>query len=189
MYRTRPLSKPERWILWGIPALFIIGGGWHFLFDFVPFLPVALIAPANDSVWEHMKMGLIPVIGWWLIYFFVKQRSHNFDVDAWFTAALVSLVVTLTAMPLIFYFYRGAFGVQPSTTFALYFDMFILLLSNTFGQLLGLYFYRRSISIKAIFAFLPMLLIVGVFVFFTFFPPDFPFFYDFLNEHFGIYGR
>jgi len=189
MFRSKLLSRPEKWILWGIPALFILGGGWHFLYDFLPFVPVAIIAPANDSVWEHLKMGLFPVIAWWFIYFFVKQRRENFDVDAWFTGALVALVTTITTMPLVFYFYRGAFGVEASTTFSLYFDMFILFLSNALGQLLGWHFYRRSIGIKAVFAFVIILIIFGIFVLFTFFPPNFPLFFDHFNGHFGIYGR
>jgi hypothetical protein len=189
---TKGTSKTEKWILWGIPALFLIGGGWHFIYDIVPILPIAIMAPVNDSVWEHMKMGLWPVIAWWLVYYLIRRKKYNIDPQKWVTATLAALVVTLITMPLVFYFYRFAFGIPMGTpeasagTFALFFDMFILLLSNAFGQLLGLHIYRHCKGINIIAAIATIVFIVSVFAFFTFYQPQIPLFFDYLNNHFGI---
>ncbi|MCL2014456.1 MAG: DUF6512 family protein [Oscillospiraceae bacterium] len=188
----KKLSKPEIQILLGIPVLFLIGGIWHFIYDVIPILPIAIIAPINDSVWEHMKMGLWPVISWWLIYYSVRKKQDNINKKAWFTAALSALVVTLLTLPLIFYFYRSAFGIPmgtpeiPAGGFSLIFDIFILLLANTFGQLLGLHLYRRYKGINTSIAIALTAFIVLSFVFFTFYQPQIPLFFDFLNDHFGL---
>jgi hypothetical protein len=186
------LSKPEKWILLGIPILFLIGGGWHFVYDFIPITLIAAIAPVNDSVWEHMKMGLWPVIAWWLVYYLIKGKYHGINKRAWFTAALASLIVTLKILPLVFYFYRFAFGIplgtpeQSAGRFALFFDMFILLMANALGQLLGLHLYKRYKGLNPIAAIAIIIFIAGIFAFFTFRPPPIPFFFDYLNNHYGI---
>ncbi|MCL2855497.1 MAG: DUF6512 family protein [Defluviitaleaceae bacterium] len=186
------MTKPEKWILLGIPLLFLIGGGWHFVFDFIPIIPIAIMAPVNDSVWEHMKMGLWPVIGWWSIYYLIKRKQHNINPQAWFMAALSSLIVTLITLPLVFYFYRFAFGIpmgtpyQSAGTFALFFDMFILLLANTLGQLLGLHLYKRYKGIKITLTIIIIIFIVIVFAIFTFRQPQIPLFFDYLNNHYGM---
>lgn len=55
-------SAPEKWILAGIPALFLIGSVLHFAHQLLGQNPVAgLFFPVNESVWEHCKMVLLPV--------------------------------------------------------------------------------------------------------------------------------
>jgi len=185
------MNKPEKWILTGIPALFLLGGLWHFIYDFLPFTIIAAFAPVNDSVWEHMKMGLFPVVVWWLAYYFARGKKLGINKRPWFTAALAAVVVTVVAMPLLFYFYRGAFGIpmgtpyQSAGTFALIFDMANLLISNLFAQLLGLHLYRRSRGICPNIALSIIATILLIFAILTFIQPNFPLWFDHLNDHFG----
>lgn len=47
------------WILcWGIA--FGTGCFWHYLYDWLPGPLTALLAPVNESVWEHLKLLVIP---------------------------------------------------------------------------------------------------------------------------------
>ena len=48
------------WLVWGITAL--IGTGWHFLYDWLPFQLVGMVAPVNESVWEHLKLLFWPFL-------------------------------------------------------------------------------------------------------------------------------
>lgn len=186
------MTKPEKFIVWGIPALFLIGGVWHFAFDFVPLTIIAMIAPANESVWEHMKMGLLPVIVWWVAYYFVKGKAHNIDKQAWFSAAMVAVIVTVTAMPFLFYFYRGALGIpmgtyyQSAGAFAFWADIVILLICNFCGQLLGLHLYRQSKGVSVAVSVSVMVGMVVLFAVLTFVQPQVPFWYDHVYGHFGI---
>jgi len=88
--KIKNLSNPERWILLGIPTLFLLGAIFHFLYDFTGKISlIGIMRPVNSSVWEHMKMSLFPIVGWWGIYYFVKGKKHKIDNDLWFTAALM----------------------------------------------------------------------------------------------------
>ena len=58
----------KRWLAaWGLTAL--AGTLLHFLYDWLPNPLTALIAPVNESVWEHLKLLFWPYLGaaWCLV--------------------------------------------------------------------------------------------------------------------------
>lgn len=84
----KALSNPEKWILKGIPILFIIGSLLHFMYDLSGnnFL-VGLVTAVNESVWEHAKMVLLPVILWWSLYYLYNGKRYDIDRNQWYTGA------------------------------------------------------------------------------------------------------
>ena len=73
-------SRPEKWILLGIPVLFVIGSLMHFAFQLLWENPiVGLIAPVNESIWEHAKLLVWPMILWWVLY--DRFRGNTYDID------------------------------------------------------------------------------------------------------------
>lgn len=180
-YKT--LSSPEKWILIGIPILFLIGSLMHFLYDFTGNnVIIGTIAPVNESVWEHLKMVLLPVILWWTIYYFAAGEINNIDKNKWFTGALVALLIALITIPLLFYFYTNTFGVE-----LLPVNILILFLALLFGQLAGLHFYKYSEGINSITSISILILIVFIFILFTFYPPHLPLFRDSPTGKYGIF--
>lgn len=180
---TTRFSQPEKWILIGIPALFLIGSVMHFLYDILWENPiVGLFVPVNESIWEHSKLVLWPVILWWGLYYCFRGNSYNISKTKWFTAALFSLVTALISMPMLYYFYTEAFGVQ-----ILWIDIIILLISLILGQLLGLHCYRHEIefSLKIVMIFLGIICLL--FFLFTFFPPHIPWLQDGVTGEYGIH--
>ncbi|MCJ7687852.1 MAG: DUF6512 family protein [Clostridiaceae bacterium] len=180
-YKT--LSSPEKWILTGIPILFFIGSFMHFLYDFTGAnVIIGTIAPMNESVWEHLKMVLLPVILWWTIYYLAVGKINNIDKNKWFTGALVSLLTALITIPLLFYFYTSAFGVE-----LLVVDILLLFLALLFGQLAGLHFYKYYVGINSIISISIFVLLIFLFILFTFYPPHLPLFRDSNTLKYGIY--
>ncbi|MEG0752534.1 MAG: DUF6512 family protein [Angelakisella sp.] len=170
--KIKGLSSPERWILLGIPCLFLIGSVMHFIYDLTGqrFL-VGLVAPTNESVWEHLKMVVLPLILWWTLYYAARGSYYRIGKDRWYTAALVSLLTSLIVIPCVFYFYTEAFGVE-----LLIVDILILLLALLCGQLLGFHFYHHFAGISWITVSIIFFLIVGLFAWFTIYPPALPIF-------------
>jgi hypothetical protein len=66
---------------------------------------VGLVTPVNESVWEHTKLVVVPlvVVG---VVGFVRTRRVG---ELWGT--LAGAVVGALLLPLVFYGYTGAFGV------------------------------------------------------------------------------
>jgi len=173
---------PEKWIMLGIPCLFVIGAVFHFLYNICGGFPiVGLIAPVNESVWEHLKMVVWPIIGWWTIYYLANHDKQTIDKNKWFTAALASLITAIMTIPLLFYFYTGAFGIE-----SLLIDILILLLAVLFGQLMGLHVYKHSKGISANDVIIIFVGIIALFMLMTLCPPELPIFLDSSTGTYGI---
>ncbi len=174
------LKNPQTNILWGIPFIFFVASIFHFVYDISKnnFL-VGLIAPVNESVFEHLKLIPIPLIAWWSIFYFLNKDSV--DIDLWFSCALVSLLTSLILVPLIFYFYTESFAVE----FVIV-DILILFIAVIIGQCLALHYYKHGtafdyrISLGIIFG------IIALFAFFTVVPPKFPIFMETSSGTYGI---
>ena len=176
------LSNEKRWIVIGIPVLFVLGSIVHSLYDISgQNVFVGLFFPVNESVWEHLKMVVLPIILWWSIYYIVMGEKYKINKDKWFTSALISLLVALITIPLFHYFYIEAFGIE-----SVVIDIIILFLAIAFGQLLALHYYNYGKGINYIIVIAIMIFIIGVFMYFTFNPPHLQIFMDTETGQYGI---
>ena len=177
-----PLTRPEKWMVLGIPALFLLGSLWHFLYPLLGSHPlIALIAPVNESVWEHGKLALWPVTGWWLLYAARPGRRRQLQPDRWCTAALAAVAVALTAMPLLYYGYTGALGLSSLPA-----DILIFLLALALGQGTGLHIYRRGPALPCRLSLLALAALLLAFAYLTFFAPPLPLFQDAATGQYGL---
>lgn len=178
------LTGPEKWILKGIPVLFIVGTFFHFIYDLLWKNPlVGLVSPVNESVWEHGKMVVWPIILWWSLYYLGPGRAEGVQADAWFTGAWAALLTAVLTIPLVYYFYTQAFGVE-----LLWVDIGLLFGSLVLGQLMGLHVYRHGGGLSAGLVLVLFGAVVLAFMVFTFFPPKIPLFRDGSTGLYGI-GR
>ncbi len=181
IFMTSKLSL-KKWLYISIPILFAIGSCFHFLFELSGKNPaVGAIAAVNESVWEHSKMLLLPIMGWWFIFYLTKGKKYGIDPRRWFSGMLVSVAAAILTTFLVFYFYTGAFGGE-----CLVVDILLLLLSDAVGQLLGyhVYNYGKGISISLTAA--AALLLVVIYLAWTFNPPHLPLFLDEASGKYGI---
>lgn len=168
----KKLSVDEKFILIAIPILYGLGALFHFVYDWSGgnFL-VSLVAPKNESIWEHIKLAVIPTILWWTLQYSISRARLKPIKKAWFSGALVATVVSAISIPLVYYFYTGAFGVENPII-----DMLILLVGNVIGQLAGLSIVRRGKGVDAFSCVCALVVIVATFALLTIYPPNFPIF-------------
>lgn len=162
--------KPETYTLIGILVLFVVSSLFHFLYSLTgKCFIVGLFVPINESIFEHTKMVVLPIFIWWFIFYLFRKK--DLFVNAWFTSALIAMISAIIAIPMLFYFYSQAFGIE-----SLVIDILILLVSLAIGQILGLHYYRHGKGIEYHFAIVLMIVIIILFAFFTINPPAFPIF-------------
>ena len=177
------LERAERQILLGVPVLFAAGAAFHFLYGLSGgALLVGLLAPVNESVWEHLKLALWPQTLWWTAGYVLCARRQAADAAAWCAAALGALVATGCAMLLLFYFYTGAFGVE-----LLWADIALFFLAVLLGQWAGLRLYRRGSSLSALAPVLGQIALLTAFALLSIAPPDLPLFCDPASGTRGIF--
>lgn len=163
-------NKPKFYILLGIPVLILTGTLFHFLYSLTgEMFAVGLIAPVNESVFEHMKLVVVPVFLWWsLLYLF---RKDNLRADSWFTSALLAMLTAVAAIPVLYYFYTGAFGFESVIV-----DIIIFVIAVVLGQFIGLHYYIYGNSIDYRLAFMLMFAVIVLFAVLTVIPPELPLF-------------
>jgi len=187
--RGQPLTDlkfrpPKKLILYleisGIFFISFLGSALHFVFEwFGEWPPLALIAAVNESVWEHLKLAFWPGMMYALIiYPLLKSKTKNF----W-----IAKTVGLYAMPIfiivMFYSHLAIAGKSN-----LVYDITTFVLAVAVGQLLSYYLMIKDIFQRRfkIIAIVLLILITAVFCLFTFFPPKFPLFRDFVTGKYGI---
>ncbi len=112
--------KKAFWISFFAAA--VLGTLWHFLYDALPCALTALLAPVNESVWEHLKLLFFPPL---LVSFFLR-RSH---LQRQFWSGVLAGIL---AMPLVllgvYYTLTAGFGVPdcPAVDIPLYYAVLLL---------------------------------------------------------------
>lgn len=179
MMPFQQLAPPLQYLLWGIPILFLIGSGAHFLFAWsggsrllAPFVPV------NESIWEHEKL-LLPMMLWYGSY--ALLHHDTLSLPQWSAAALTAQLTALLVMPCLYYLYTGALGVH-----LLWVDISLLAVSLLIGQLAGIRVLLRGGTLSVSVAAPAMLGILAVFWLFTYAPPHLPLFLDGPTGGYGI---
>lgn len=92
--------------LLGVILDFLLAFPLHFLYDKVPCFLTSIIAPVNESIWEHMKIMFGSIIISSIIQLIIikkKKLNYNNILISSFIAALFSIVIFLIIYLPIYY--------------------------------------------------------------------------------------
>lgn len=174
----------RRWILWGIPVALILGGLTHFAFEFSgESTVVGILAPVNESVWEHLKMSFWVPLLWWIVGYAVLGRKCGLRTAGWFAACAAALYIAPLFITAFYYFFKGAFGAE-----SLALDLVSFLLGIVLAQTAAchIYKYARVKDNRLIWPVLLIALLAAALIVFTFAPPELPLFLDGPSGTYGI---
>lgn len=183
-YYTDDNQRIKRNIISAIPILFIISMPLHFLYNLSGKLAfIGALTPVNESIFEHFKLGTVPLILWWVISYYILKKKQIIDYRKWFFCAGISVLIIPVAISSFYYTYTGALGIT-----SLILDIFSLLFSLIVAQGLALHLYTRSIGTNEKFyiGILILIIIVISTIIFTFNPPHLPIFKDSTTNLYGL---
>lgn len=144
----------------------LAGACLHFFYDFVPNPVVALIAPVNESIWEHLKIMYWPFLAGALV---LCRKNGRECLGPW----LLALLVICAAMLAAGYLYHVTAGGE-----SLAFDIGLYVLLMGAGFLLAAVFNRPVVRQRTDLLLLLTIALGGAMVIFTFLPPDHVLFAD-----------
>lgn len=163
-------------VVYGILFISLLGSLMHFLYAFSGKLPIiGIIAPVNESVWEHLKLAFLPTILWWVLSYMVLAKNKKISFDRWLFSSVIALVICPLFIVSFYYAYTGAFGIH-----SLILDIFSLFLGIAIAQWTALHIYRYA-KIKPYHFYLSVFILAAfiiAFITFTFAPPHYPIFWD-----------
>lgn len=174
----------KRSFYFGILFIGLLGIPMHFLYSLTGDSPlVAFIAPVNESVWEHLKLAVLPSIIWWSLSYILINKKTSILFSRWFFAFVVALVVCPLVIVSFYYSYTGAFGVH-----SIALDMFSYFLGVTIAQLTAMHIYKyaRINSFLFYLSAIVFTLFMIALIVFTYNPPLLPLFKDSVTGGYGI---
>ncbi len=128
-------------LLWqsaGIVAIVVSGALLHFAYEWSGrWLPLASLAPVNESVWEHLKMAYWPL----LVLTLVELVVFDPVPPGLLSAAALAFCV-MAAVMLGFYYLSAAVLREPPLRVRLAMDGAIFITAVAIGQLVGYYLVR-----------------------------------------------
>ncbi len=179
MYNRTAMRKLLLWEIAGAFIIIIAGTLLHSAYHNTNYWLLALISPVNESVWEHLKIGIWPVFFFAVIeYPFVRSSVRNF-LEAKVAQAYTTAIATL----IIFYAYTYVLGHN-----LLPLDILTFILAVIIGQYVSyklltaneLDEFYDNIALSALY------IIICVIVYATYFPPHYPVFMDTLTGQYGM---
>ncbi|MDD3994946.1 MAG: DUF6512 family protein [Dehalococcoidales bacterium] len=126
---TRVRGYVFQWALLGILGVAVIATLWHFLFFLTAeFAVIGAIVPVNDSVWEHFKVILYPM----LLFAIIEYRYIGYHVNNYITAKTITIFLILLIIGAVFYTYFYVAGKQIAAA-----DISIFVGALIIGQMVG----------------------------------------------------
>ncbi|MEE2822250.1 MAG: DUF6512 family protein [Acidobacteriota bacterium] len=178
--RTQFKALSLSWELFGILFIGLTGGLLHFVFDLMGgWQPVALIAPVNESTWEHFKMAFWPGLFVALIEIYIVQKSTT---NLWLARSL-GLFSTPVTISVFFYGYMAIVGRH-----YLMADILIFWIAVVIGRMVS--YKLSSVPDQGRFAnrcgAVLLVLMMLAFSLFTYYPPQIFLFEDPQTQQYGI---
>lgn len=179
--REKELKLVKKLSIIGFFVISIIGTLLHFTFDFSGNnILVGLFSAVNESVWEHLKIAVMPTFIWTIIEFMVlKYRQDNL-----WSSLFVKIITIMVTITLGYYIYTPFTGGHVAWISILLFYIAIML-----GQIFA---YREitakkvKIEYEEISKYL-VIIIFLMFLFFTFLPPKLDIFKDEVTSTYGVF--
>lgn len=148
---------------------FLFGTLLHFLYDFFPYPLIAILSPINESIFEHLKLLVYPMLLGYFILYGIKKP----DIRKYMNAVVGGIISGLLTLVLIYYFVRYGLGIE-----SLIFDIVLLLISIIVGNLVSYSIYRQSQGKTWKISIIVLIILIFLMILGTFQPLALPFFQE-----------
>lgn len=161
----------KRFSIWGTLIIFVLAFIFHNLYAWTSWELFKPISAVNESVWEHMKMLFFAGFFYYLLKLIINGWSETQNI-AGNTASLLTMIMII---PMTYYTYTSILGKG-----FVVIDLIITFIAALMGEyvsyrLSGSNHYRTS-NFGTIVAGVVLMVMLILFVWFTYYPPSTPIF-------------
>lgn len=141
---------------------------------------VAYFSAVNESIWEHIKIGLTANFIYGIMTAIIFGYKENYLISL---ALSCFLIVTL--IPAFFYFVRAMYNKKKVPIFVDVLEFFVSIFLSQWAFFSILFMDDAGIAFRCI-GVVMLILIFTCYSIFTFFPPKLGLFVDFRNGKYGL---
>ena len=148
------MKHEKRYFLFACLGAIIGGSALHFLYTALPNPLTALIAPVNESVWEHLKLLYYPTL--LTAYLLSKCTMEHQRLWSGFLIAVLAMPLFLVG---VYYLLVCGFGVE-----GLLADIGLYVVTMAGGFTLAYVFYRKEAAVRGAGALAMLVILYGAFL-------------------------
>ena len=164
----------------GVFVIFILSFISHFIYEWIPNTMFSIIFPVNESIWEHMKLIVTPVLIFSLIEYII-YRKKNIYFNNFILSYSISIIIGIIFYLIIYLPIHYIFGHSSIFAIILLFITFIVV------EIISYYIMRyREIKYSNIIGIGIIILMYVIFGYLTYNPIDIDLFYDTQKKIYGI---
>ena len=152
----------------------------HFMYEWIPNNIFSILFPVNESIWEHMKLLVTPVLIFSFFEYIIYRRK-NINYNNFLLSYAISMVIGILIYLLIYLPIDSIFGHSVFVAIGLLFITFIII------EIVSYYIMRyKDIKYSNIMGIGIIIFIYIIFGYFTYNPPYNDLFYDTQKKIYGI---
>jgi len=166
----------------------LLGVFFHFFYNLSgnAFL-IGLFFPVNESIWEHLKLVLVPITIFALVYSLLIYKKQKHMLNNFWYYLSNCIIISMIIIPISHYTYKTIFKTVPD---------FVNILIYIISIIISFYYLYKKISMEYIYpssknknstGILTITILYLVFIIFTIYPPKLELFRDPITDTFGIY--
>lgn len=153
---------------------------FHFIYELLPNTFFSIIAPVNESIWEHMKLIVSPVL-FFSIFEYLIYKKKDITVNNFILSYAISCIIGIIIYLLIYIPINDIFGHKA------YIAILLLLLTLGLVQYISYYIMnRKKICYSNDIGILMIIIIYFIFGYLTYHPIHINLFYDYMNKVYGL---
>ena len=152
----------------------------HFMYEWCDNFLFSIFFPVNESIWEHMKLLITPVLIYALIeYFIYKNKSIKFNNFS--LSYSISIIIGIILYLIIYLLFNHFFAHNIIVSIVLLFFDYIFISFVSY-----LIINTRKIKYSKTIGNLLIIFIYFMFYYLTYYPIHYYIFYDTKNKVYGI---
>ena len=164
----------------GVFLIFILSFISHFMYEWFPNTLFSILFPVNESIWEHMKLIVTPVLIFSLIDYIV-YRWKNISYNNFILSYAISLILGIIIYLMIYLPIDYIFGHSMIFAISLFFLIFIIV------EVISYYIMNyREIRYSNLIGIILIIIMYIVFGYLTYNPILNYLFYDTSKKIYGI---
>ena len=164
----------------GVFLIFILSFISHFMYEWFPNTLFSILFPVNESIWEHMKLIVTPVLIFSLIEYIV-YRKKNISYNNFILSYAISLILGIIIYLMIYLPIDYIFGHSMIFAISLLFLIFIIV------EVISYYIMNyREIMYSNLIGIILIIIMYIVFGYLTYNPILNYLFYDTSKKIYGI---
>ena len=164
----------------GVFIIFLLSFISHFMYEWFPSNFFSIFFPVNESIWEHMKLIVTPVL-FFSIFENILYRNKNILVNNFILSYSISIVLGIVIYLIVYLPIHYMIGHNIFISIGLLFIIFMII------EIISYYIMKyRDIKYSRIIGLGIIVIMYIIFCYLTYNPPKNDLFYDTSKNIYGI---